>query len=638
MMQISNFNSILPAPVMKQHRFWQLPLLLTVLLLLCSHQPSIAQGRFLASAPKSVAENQNFNLTYTLENASGTGLRLPPFTDFTLMGGPSTSSNMQIINGRVTQSQSFTYVLRPKKQGTFTIAPATITVNGATIESNALTVVVTVPSSQPQQNNRAPSGGQSTPQTSADLQKQLKEDVFVRVQLSKSSVFKGEVLTATFRLYFRQNLAGYNLNKAPLLDGFWSKEVELDPNRKQTMETINGKQYYAVDILKYTLYPQRAGELQIGAVEIATTAQVAVQYKSGDPFDDFFNDPFFNMGRTQNVPLTLRTSPAAVTVKELPAEGRPADFEGAVGKFSFTASLSSEEAKTDDPVTYTVKISGEGNLNLIEAPPLMLPQGLEVYDPKVKENITNGAGGIIGTKQFDYLVIPRMPGEYKIDEQVFSYFDPAAGQYRSITAGGFPLKITGEPSASANAGGGGNYTGQQNVSMLGEEIRYIKTGAPELAVETRSFMGTVTFISLYALPFLAFIGLVAVRRRNESLTADVAGTRRRKALKVAKKRLHGAEKFLKDNQRRNFYEEVSRATWGYLADKLNMDMSELSKENAASKLAARSVSQGTIEKMQHLLSSCELSLYSPSGNAVEMQNDYKIALDIIADLENEIRN
>lgn len=611
--------------------------LCTFLVVVLFHASASAQGRFTASAPKTVAENQNFNLTYTLENANGSNLKLPAFTDFTLIGGPSTSTSMQIINGRVTQSASYTYVLRPKAQGTFTIAPATIDVGGATVESNSVTITVTAPSSQPQsqQNSRGQSGGQ--PQTNAELQKQLKDDVFVRVSLSKTSVYKGQLLTATFRLYFRQNLTGFNLNKAPLLDGFWSKEVDLDPNRKQTVEVINGRQFYAIDILKYNLYPQRAGTLQIGSAEINTAAQVVVRSQSNDPFDDFFNDPFFNMGRTQNVPLTLRTDPVSVNVKELPAEGRPADFAGAVGKFSFSTSLSGNEAKTDDPVTYTMKITGEGNLNLIDAPSLHLPSGFEVYDPKVKENISAGAGGMSGSKQFDYLIIPRLPGEFTIGGQPFSYFDPSTGKYVTIPSPDFRLKITGEPSKNANTNASSSYTAQQNVSVLGEDIRYIKTGTPSLSVNARPFFGSAGFIALYVMPFLAFIGLIAVRRRNESLEADIMGAKRRRALRLAKKRLQVAEKHLKQNQRKNFYDELSRAVWGYLSDKLNIDLAMLSKENVEAKLIGRGVSGETVAKMQQLLSACELSLYSPSADAGEMQKDYTSALNIIADLEDEIK-
>ncbi|HYV91813.1 MAG TPA: BatD family protein [Chitinophagales bacterium] len=588
-----------------------------------------AQIHFTASAPKSVAENQNFNLSYSLENAGGSNLKLPSLNDFTLLAGPSTSSSMQIMNGAVSQSMTYTYTLRPKQQGTFKIGKATIEVNGSVIESNELTIQVTAPSSNPQaRQNQSEEQETST----ADLAKQLKDDVFVKVNLSRNSVYKGEMLSATYKLYFRRNLNGYSLTKAPALDGFWSKEIELDPKRRQTVENFNGKQYYTVDILKYNLYPQRSGTLQVSPAEISTSAQVVVQSKSRDPFDNFFN-----MGQTENVPLTLKTDVVTVTVKDLPENGKPKDFAGAVGKFNFETSLSGKESKTDDPVTYSIKISGDGNLSLIEAPSVQLPSGFEVYDPKVKEHITNSESGMSGSKQYDYLIVPRQPGDYKIGGQSFSYFDPATGKYTTISTPEFPLKITGEPSKNVNSNSS-SYTTQQGVSMLGEDIRYIKTSVPSFDKNSKPFFASAGFIALFSFPFLAFIGLIAVRRRNEDLAADITGMKRRRALKVARRRLRVAEKNLAHREQKKFYDEISRALWGYLGDKLNIDMAELSKETVAEKLFVRNVKPETISKLQNLISTCEISLYAPSADDTEMKIDYTTALNLIADLEDEIRS
>lgn len=607
-------------------------LLLTWCIIL-SHYALQAQVRFSASAPKSVPENQNFNLTFTIENASGSNLKLPSLNDFTLLGGPNTSSSMQIINGAVSQSASYTYVLRPKRQGTFKIGRATVEVGGNTLESNEVTIVVTAPSAQqPSQQGNSYGNSESPPQNAEDLAKQLKNDVFVKVLLSRNSVYKGELLTATYRLYFRQNLNGFNLSKAPSMEGFWSKEVELDPNRKQTVEIYNGQRYYVLDILKYNLYPQRSGMLQITPAEISTSAQVVVQSKSRDPFESFFN-----MGMTQEVPLKLKTEVVTINVKELPQEGKPAGFAGAVGKFNYETSLSATESKTDDAVTYSIKISGSGNLNLVDAPPLQVPAGFEVYDPKLKEKIANSEAGVSGWKQYDYLLIPRLPGEFTIGGESFSYFNPSTGKYEIINTPAFPLKITGEPSKNSNANAASSVS-QRGVAVLGEDIRYIKTTAPAFGTTRVSFFGSVGFVALYALPFLAFFGLLAVRRRKDSLAADLIGSRRRKALKLAKNRLLAAEKGLADKAKRKFYDEVSRATWGYLSDKLNMDTSSLSKESVEEQLLAKNVKPETISRLNRLINACELSLYAPAADDAEMKINYANALNLIADLEDEISN
>lgn len=607
---------------------------------LFNFQNTNAQSKFSASAPNSIPENQNFNLSFNLQNGSGSNLRLPTMNDFTLVGGPSTSSSTTIMNGNVSQAETYTYVLRPKKQGTFKIGKASIDAGGTTLYSNEVSITVNAPSAQKQkqQNQNDPfndpfftdpfgSGQQQESQTSIDdLKKQIKDDVFVKVVLSKNSVYQGEMLTATYKLYFRQNLSGFNLSKSPSMEGFWSKEVELDPKRKQTMETINGKQYYELDVLKYNLYPQRSGTLTISPAEVSTVAQVVTQSRGG----------FFGFGQQHNVPLSLKTNAVTVNVKALPEIDKPKDYAGAVGQFNFATSLSNKEAKTDDAVTYTIKISGEGNLNLIEAPTVSLPQGFEMYDPKLKENLINNENGISGSKQYDYLIVPRLPGDFKISSESFSYFDPSQGKYFTITSPEFPLKITGEPSKNSN-GNSSSINNQQDVSILGEDIRYIKTSVPDFNKNENSFFGSIGFIALYFIPFFAFIGLIAFRKRNKKLAADIVGSKRRKALKLAKKRLIVAEKHLAYHDKKNFYDEVSRALWGYIGNKLNIDMAELSKDNAEEKLLVKNVKAETILKLQQLINTCELSLYSLSSDDSEMKNNYTTALNLIADLEDEIK-
>ena len=603
-----------------------------------SCQWSFSQAKFYATAPKSVPQNSNFQLGFTLENGNGNNLKPPSLPDFQILGGPNTSTSMQWVNGTVTQSVTYNYILRPKNQGTFKIGKGSIVVSGVTMESNELSIQVTAPvAQQQQQRQRNPfdpfddpffNGGQEEEQpqqASGDVEKQLKEDVFVKLVVNKNSAYKGEMLTASYRLYFRQNLSGFNVTKAPAFDGFWSQEVTLDPQRRPSVENINGKQYNTVDILKYNLYPQRAGALPIAGCEVSTVAQV--QLRSRNVFDFF--------GRVQQVPLTLKTSSASVNVKELPENGKPADYAGAVGTFKFETSLSNKEAKTDEPITYTLKISGTGNLKFVDAPTLTFPSEFEVYDPKTKENISNAATGMSGTKQYDYLLIPRQPGDYKIESKTFSWFEPASAKYFTVSSPEFTVKVSGEPSKNVNTSATAG-TNKEDVALVGQDIRYIKTIAPEFK-KGNSFFGSAGFVAMYAAPFLLFIGLVVAKRRNEDLAADVIGTKRRKALKLAKKRLSIAEKHLAKSDKKNFYDEVSRAIWGYLGDKLNIDMAELSKENVEEKLLAKSAKTETISKLKNLLNTCELALYSPVGEGGEMKTNYDSAMNLMADLEDEIK-
>lgn len=603
-----------------------------------------AQVKFYATAPKSAAANQNFQLNYTIENGQGSNLKVPSLNDFQVLGGPNTSTSMQWVNGNVTQSVTYSYILRAKKEGTFKIGRASVNIGGANLESNEVTIEITKAVAQQQQAQRQrnpfgfdpfedPFGDmEEEPQVSqADLQKQLKDEVFVKLSVNKNSVYKGEMLTATYKLYFRQNLSGFNISKAPAFDGFWSQEIELDPKRKPGVETVNGKQYNVVEILKYNLYPQRAGNLQVSPAEVSTVARVSVRRQSRSVFDDFFGG-----GSVAQVPLELNTNAALVSVKELPVAGKPENFSGAVGKYDFSASLSSKEAKTDEPITYSLKISGTGNLKFADAPVLQLPESFEVYDPKVKENISNSSAGMSGSKQYDYLIIPRQPGDYKLEAYSFSYFDPASGRYSSIQSGEFNIKVTGEPSKS-NSDSFTVTANKADVVALGSDIRYIKTKTPDFN-DNRSFFGSAPFAVAYASPLLIFIALIAVKKRNDTLLSDVVGSKRRKALSLAKKRLSAAEGHLKKEDKNSFYDEVSRAVWGYLSHKLNIDTAELTKENVEEKLLNKQVQSSTIATLKNILSICEIALYTPAGEGSEMKSNYESAMNLIADLEDEIKN
>ncbi len=552
---------------------------------------------------------------------------------------------MQWVNGNVTQSVTYNYILRPKNQGTFKIGKASIVVSGVTMESNEVSVDVTAPIAQQQQQQRRQRNPfdpfddpffnqgmeeEEEPQTNnADLEKQLKDEVFMKLSVNKNAAYKGEMLTATYKLFFRQNLGGFNVTKAPAFDGFWSQEVELDPKRRPTLETVNGKQYNTIEILKYNLYPQRAGALPVASCELSTVAQVQVRSNSRNFFGSFF-------GQVQQVPMTLKTSSAVVNVKELPETGKPAEFSGAVGTYKFETSLSNKETKTDEPITYTLKISGTGNLKFVDAPALKFPAEFEVYDPKTKENISNAVGGMSGTKQYDYLIIPRQPGDFKIESKTFSWFEPASAKYFTINSPEFTVKVTGEASKNVNANAGATGVSKEEVSLVGQDIRYIKTTTPEFK-KGNSFFGSVGFVAMYTAPFLLFIALVVAKKRNENLAADVIGTKRRRALKLAKKRLSIAAKHLTKSDKKNFYDEISRATWGYLGDKLNIDMAELSKDNVEEKLLARNAKTETILKLKDLLNICELALYSPIGEGSEMKMNYDAAMNLIADLEEEVK-
>lgn len=595
-----------------------------------------AQAKFYATAPKQMGINQVLQVNFVLENADGSNLKMPATPDFQVVGGPNTSTSMSWVNGNISKSVTYSYMLRPKKEGTFKIGKASITVGGVNMESNELTVEVG--KAVQQQQRRDPfddpffddvfGRNQQVPEIDmAELEKQAKKDVFVRLIVSRNNVYKGEMLTATYRLYFRQSIAGLEVGKAPAFEGYWSQEIKQSPNQRPVQEKVNGVVYNAVDVMKYNLYPQRAGSVPISGADFKAIVVMPVGNRSRSIFD---------IGRSyvQKVPIGISVAAAPINVKELPEAGKPENFSGIVGKFTYDAKLSSTNGKTDEPITYTTKISGTGNLKFVEAPAMDFPEDFEVYDPKVKESITGSENGYSGSKQYDYLLIPRQPGEYKIEVQPFSFFDPSTAKYVTLKSPEFTVTVTGEPSKNLNTNAP---AAQSEVALLKQDIRYIKTDMPTLEKAGNGFYGSAAYAAALASPLLLFIGLVALNRRNANLAADVIGTKRRRALKLAKKRLAVAEKHLAKGEKKEFYNEVSRGMWGYLADKLNIDMSGLSKDAVEEQLLAKQVSADTINKLKVLLGTCDLALYAPVGEGSEMKLNYNTALNLIADLEDEIK-
>lgn len=600
--------------------------------------PLMAQVKFYAQVPKSVALNQTFQLLYVVENGQAASLTPPSLADFQVLSGPNPSQSVSIVNGSMSQKATYSYTVKPKKEGTFKIGKGTAKIAGVNVESNEVSIQVTAPVQQQAKkvNPHDPWAMFDDPfaepepaqQVSMeDIKKQVKDDVFIRAIVSKASAYKGEMLTVSYKLFFNRAITGYNVKKAPQFEGFWSQEVEMDPKRRPALETLNGKKYQTFELLKYNLYPQRAATLPISELALDANVQVVVQTHG----PSFFN-PY---GRSQavNVPLNLQSNSINITAKELPAEGKPADFTGAVGKYNFETNISGTETKTDEPLTYSVRVTGSGNLKFIDAPKLSLPPDFEVYDPKIKENVSNSTSGMSGSKQYDYLFIPRQPGEFKLPAQSFSYFDPATGKYTSINTKEFTITVTGQPSQVQNIAN--NTTNKQEVSELDKDIRYIKTSTNISAIGTGPM--PVAAAAAYITPFFLLGGLVMLRKRNENLAADVVGTKRRKAVKLAQQRLSTAKKLLADNNKTGFYNEVSRAVLGYLGDKLTIDMAGLNKDNIEEQLSTKQVSAVTIAKLKTLLSTCEQALYSPVGSGNEMQVNYDTAINLVADLEGEIK-
>ncbi len=584
---------------------------------------------FTASAPEAIPNGQTFQVVYTV-NAKGSDLRVPDFAGFDVVAGPfsSTSSSVQFINGNMTSETTvrYTYTLLPTKEGSFNIPSATIVVDGSRYQSNALTIKVLpadkVDDSQQQTSNRQP---QSVPIS----QQITSENLFIRPIVSRTSVREQEPILLTYKIYTKVDLVNIVEPKFPELQGFLVQEIELPQTKQFALENYNGTNYNTITLRQYLLYPQRTGVLNIDKMTCTAVVRVRNQRQVRSIFDDFFDT-------YQEVNKPLAASAVKINVEALPAP-KPADFCGGVGSFSVKSNINATELNANDAITITVKISGNGNMKMLQTPSLKFPADFETYEPKVTNDFTNTTSGVTGTKTIEYLAIPRHGGDYEIPETRFSYFDVASQTYKTLSIPAYQLKVnkgaTSETSATVS-----NFTNQEQVRVLASDIRYIDTNDFELKSSEKTLAGSLKFWLSYLIPLIIAGLALWFFRKQARQNADLALMRNKKANKVARKRLKIAEKYLKTNDKAQFYDEVLKALWGYLCDKLAMPLSELNKENVSSKLSERAVNQEDIAAFIRLLDDCEFARYAPSADErATMDHIFEKTLALIAKLEETIK-
>jgi len=566
---------------------------------------------------------EQLEITFTLSGTSaGNNFRPPAFTDFLVLSGPNQSTSMQFINGAVSSSVSYSYVLQPRAEGSFTIGSATVEYGGKRLQTQPVSLRVAKGSPAP-----PTKGGK---QESSDIGKQIGDNLFLKVVVDKSRVVQGEQITATYKIYTRVNVVNYSLSKLPSLTGFWSEDVDVPKQIQLGTEVVNGKQYRVGILKKVALFPQRSGTLDIDPMEVGCVVQVQNRKRSNDIFDQFFNDPFF--GNVSNVNYKVRSEPLKITVAPLPAQNVPKGFAGAVGKFSMEAWLDKRETKTNEPITLKVKITGRGNLKLLEAPAVNVPPDIERYDPKMSDNILKQGDQIAGSRTFEYLLIPRHPGDQKIPSFPFAFFDVEKRGYVSLTSPEFAVKVEKGTDLASSATG----ISKEDVKLLGEDIRFIKSGNLSLARRGDRFVGSAAFFALSVSPILAFIGFIAFARRRERLLGDVKSLRNRKACKMAQRRLVEAKKFLQAKKREEFYAEISRALWGYIGDKLGIPPANLSLEAVRSTLEAHQVPADTVSSLASTFEQCEFARFAPSQDTVAMESIYGNAIELISMIEDHL--
>jgi len=595
--------------------------LLALLFVLYSVIAFADQVKFEMSAPNAVEAGKQFRLTFTL-NERGSNLRLPSLANFDVLMGPSTSqsTSIQTINGRTTSSvtYSYIYILRAKSEGTFEIRPASIEVDGKVYESNSLNIQVVKGQPQPQAQQQP--GSQGTTATVG------KDDLFIRVALTKRNVYRGEQLIATVKLYAEPNLPiqGFEEVNLPAYEGFYTQDIDMPQQISFEREVYNDK-IYKVGILKKTLlFPQQNGTITIEPFSLTCLIQQQVRQRS------FFDD-FFSSYRTVRAKIT--SQPVRINVKDLPPE--PGNFYGGVGNFNIDASLNETDVKTNDAVTLKLTISGNGNIRLIQNPELELPTDFEVYDPRSTDNVRVNNNGMSGTKTIEYLFQPRFEGDYTIPPINFAYFNPSTGQYATRSTPEFQLHVEkGDDEQSTTVV---SAIRKEDVQLIGQDIRFIKQGILKLKQKDYTFFGTNGFYSVYGGSALAFLLLFLVYRKKARENANIALMRNKKANSVAKKRLREAAGFMKNNQDEQFYESILKAFWGYLSDKLGIAVAELNRETAVSELNKREIGEDLVNSFVKIIEQCEFARYAPAGGSKARQDLYKQAEEVMSKMERRIK-
>ncbi|OSZ78034.1 hypothetical protein CAP35_07135 [Chitinophagaceae bacterium IBVUCB1] len=654
------------------HYMWRYYIVSILVLVGCNI--SLAQNVvFVAqAATDKIGVQDRMEIQYTIQNAGDLQALNPPANltkDFVIVGGPFSQqfSNMTIVNGKMTGTQgiNITYVIQPRKVGNYVLGPAVAKdAAGHTYQSNQLNIQVvqgtvmqqrqqsqdpfadffddpfTAMQRRRQQQMQALRQQQAQQQPTEDAKVNLDKDLFIRVTVDKDKVRVGEQITATYKLYARipMNCA---ISKLPSLNGFWTQDFELPKgNMKPVEEILDGKKYQVFTLKKSALFPQQIGTLELDPAEAEGVARVMMQARRSaynSPFDDpffqnafgslFMDDPFFNQDffggmAYKDVKVHLKSKPVKINVTPLPEDGKPADYTGAVGNFTIKSKIDKTNLTTDDVANLQLTISGSGNLKLIEAPKLNLPNGLTSLDPVILDTITGRTTTISGSKIITYPITPNTAGEYTIPPAAFTFYNTQTGKYITLNTEAIKLNVKQGKSGGTN-----------NAIAIGD-IHGIQTKPlTNVSYNSKPLLFTVGYWSLYATPLLAFMGIAFWRRREEELSKDTVLLKNRRANKVALKRLATAQTHLTNKQEKAFYEEISKAVWLYLSDKLNIPLSALSHQMANEAMSRKNIPADLMARTERIVTDCETALYAGYNGIQQMNNTYNEAIDIISKLE-----
>lgn len=584
-----------------------------------------AAQRLVADAPAEVAVGEQFRLTYTVNTQNVNGFRVGTIpAELEVLMGPSTSSqsSFQMVNGHTSSSSSitYTYIICANKAGTYSIPAAHISVGGKTIASNQLRIKVSGASRQGAQGQQGQGEGGLRPAGS----RISGSDLFIKVSANKRRVHEQEPILLTYKVYTLVDLTSLKGNM-PDLKGFHTQEVQLPQQKSYKIETVNGRPYRTVTWSQYVMFPQITGKLEIPSITF--DGIVIQQNRDVDPFEAFFN------GGSGYVEVKKKIKAPGLTIQVDPLPVRPAGFSGGVGSFTISAQLNKTDIKANNPVTLRVIVSGRGNLKLIKKPEVKFPKDFDTYDAKVTDKTKLTSNGVEGNMVYDFLAVPRNQGKYEIPPIEFVYYDTEANAYKTVKTQAFTLNVAkGSGSASVS-----DYTGDAADDQLNKDIRGIKTGDADVHDIGDFFFGSTAYWVAMCVLAAIFVSLFVVFRHRAIANANIDRMRGKKANKVATKRLKKANRLMLDGKASLFYDEVLRALWGYVGDKLSIPVEKLSRENISQRLAERSVGDETIALFIGALDECEFERYAPGDVKGNMSKTFEAAMTAIMRIEETMK-
>jgi len=552
--------------------------------------------------------NERIRVDFSM-NKDGDNFNPPDFQGFKVLMGPSQSISSAWINGVRSYSKTYSYTLAPTAQGKFTIKQATIDIEGKTYKSLAKQITVGPAVDKPSE--------QMTADDIAD------ESLHLVAEVSKSNPYMNEAITVVYKLYFGQTIgiSNYRPLDNPKYNNFWSQDIPISRLNAQN-GTYDGKPFRYVVLKRVVLYPQKSGKLEIEPLSLEVTADVPTRKR------DFFGGRIYSQAN-KIVSAGKRT----IDVKALPTQGKPANFNGAVGNFDFKVTTSKNSLSASESLQAKVEVSGKGNLKLFKLPEPNLPSALEVYEPEFDENVRTTLSGMQGKVANNYTIVPAFKGKYPIPSISFSYFDPNTGNYNTINSNEILINVTDGPS-NGNVDSNGPVAGnKQSVEALVDQFSFIKLNTNLSAIGTDYFFGSTCFYLWWLLPLLLIPIAILFRKKRDDLAGDVQGNKIRRANRLARKYLSSAKKALGNKEA--FYVALEKGLHNYLKAKLKIETSEFSKDKIQTLLTEKKVDDATTDNFIRLLKNCEMARYSPFSD-VQMQQDYDSASEVISYLDKQL--